>query len=177
MAAPGTITRMPRVCMSMVASAFQYGCAPTFTPVTTRLISPPACVNVTIRRSTRAIQSMFSVPLSIEIRAPADTANQSTGTPSASARSMAAAIRRHSGSASAPMARLGSPSSTTRCMPSGCRAVKVRTTPTTTFARFSPGGRVTGTSAPPASRSCSWNSPGGTPTAEFLGGASIRTSS
>jgi hypothetical protein len=33
------------------------------------------------RRSTRAIQSMFSVPLSIEIFAPADSANHSSGTP------------------------------------------------------------------------------------------------
>src|SRR3954467_6234438 len=39
----GAITRMPLVCMSMVASAFQYGCAPTLMPVTTTLISPPAC--------------------------------------------------------------------------------------------------------------------------------------
>ena len=38
----GVITRMPLVCMSMVASAFQYGWAPTLMPATTMLISPPA---------------------------------------------------------------------------------------------------------------------------------------
>ena len=72
-----------------------------------------------IRRRTAAIQSMFSVPESIAIRAPADRANHSTGTPSSSARSSAAMIRRHSGSASEPSAFVGSPSSVTRCMPSG----------------------------------------------------------
>ena len=73
------MTRMPLVCMSMVASAFQYGWAPTLMPATTMLISPPAWVNSTMRRSTRAIQSMFSVPESMEMRAPADTANHSSG--------------------------------------------------------------------------------------------------
>ena len=48
-------------------------------PATTTLISPPAWVNVMIRRSARATQSMFSVPLSIEMRAPEDSANHSTG--------------------------------------------------------------------------------------------------
>ena len=107
------------MCISIVASAFQYGCAPTLMPVTTTLISPPACVNSMIRRSTAAIQSMFSVPLSIAIFAPAESANHSNGTPSSSARSSAAMIRRHSGSASEPSARVGSPSSATRSMPSG----------------------------------------------------------
>ena len=107
------------MCMSIVASAFQYGCAPTLMPVTTTLISPPAWVNSTIRRSTAAIQSMFSVPLSIAIFAPAESANHSTGTPSSSARSSAAMMRRHSGSASEPSARVGSPSRITRIMPSG----------------------------------------------------------
>ena len=41
------------MCISIVASAFQYGCAPTLMPATTTLISPPAWVNVMIRRSTR----------------------------------------------------------------------------------------------------------------------------
>ena len=77
----GVITRMPLVCISIVASAFQYGCAPTLMPATTMLISPPAWVNSTIRFSAFATQSMFSVPESIEIRAPADSANHSTGTP------------------------------------------------------------------------------------------------
>src|SRR3954471_24380235 len=76
---------MPLVCMSIVASAFQYGCAPTLMPATTTLISPPPWVNVMIRRSARATQSMFSVPLSIEIRAPEDSANHSTGRPRSSA--------------------------------------------------------------------------------------------
>ena len=48
-------------------------------PVTTTLISPPAWVNSTIRRRTSAIQSMFSVPLSIAILAPAESANHSSG--------------------------------------------------------------------------------------------------
>ena len=107
------------MCISIVASAFQYGCAPTLIPVTTMLSSPPACVYSMIRRSTAAIQSMFSVPLSIAIFAPADSANHSHGTASSSARSSAATIRRHSGSASEPSARVGSPSSATRSMPSG----------------------------------------------------------
>ena len=76
----GVMTRMPRVCISIVASAFQYGCAPTLMPATTTLISPPAWVNSMIRRSTAAIQSMFSVPLSIAILAPAESANHSSGT-------------------------------------------------------------------------------------------------
>jgi hypothetical protein len=64
-------------------------------------------------------QSMFSVPLAIEIFAPAETANQSTGTPMRSARSSAATIRRHSGSATEPISRPGSPNRTTRAIPSG----------------------------------------------------------
>ena len=89
----GVITRMPLVCMSIVASAFQYGWAPTLMPATTTLISPPAWVNSTIRLSAAATQSMFSVPESIEIRAPADSANHSTGTRIRSARSRAAMTR------------------------------------------------------------------------------------
>ena len=140
------MTRMPRVCISIVASAFQYGWAPTLMPATTTLISPPACVNSTIRRSTAAIQSMFSVPLSIAIRAPEESENHSSGTPSSSARSSAAMIRRHSGSASAPSARVGSPISVTRVMPSGWRSVKLRSSPTTIPAGLVAGGRSTGTS-------------------------------
>ena len=62
---------------------------------------------------------MFSVPLSIEIFAPADTASHSTGTPISSARSSAAMMRTHSGSAIAPSALVGSPKIATRTMPSG----------------------------------------------------------
>ena len=65
------------MCMSMVASAFQYGWAPTLMPATTTLISPPAWVNRTMRAQHRATQSMFSVPLSMAILAPADSANHS----------------------------------------------------------------------------------------------------
>jgi len=119
MAESGVITRMPLVCISMVASAFQYGCAPTLMPVTTTLISPPSWVNSMIPRSTREIQSMFSVPESIEIFAPADTANHSIGASSWRASSIAAITRAHSASASAPNALVGSPSSTTRVIPSG----------------------------------------------------------
>ncbi len=58
------------MCMSIVASAFQYGWAPTLMPVTTTLISPPSWVNSMIPRSTREIQSMVSLPESIAIFAP-----------------------------------------------------------------------------------------------------------
>ncbi len=105
---------------------------------------------------------MFSVPESIEILAPEETANHSSGTPSRSARSSAAMIRRHSGSASDPRFLLGSLASTTRVIPSGYSTVKLRTTPTTRLAVFSPYGRSTGTRRSP-SRSCSVKSPGGKP--------------
>ena len=107
------------MCMSIVASALKYGWAPTLMPLTTMLISPPASVNCTIRRSAAATQSMFSVPESMAIFAPEESANHSHGTPSCSARSSAAMIRRHSGSASEPSERVGSPSSATRSIPSG----------------------------------------------------------
>ena len=155
----GVMTRMPRVCSSIVASAFQYGCAPTLMPATTTLTSPPAWVNVMRRRSTRETQSMFSVPLSREIFAPDEIANHSTGTPISSARSMAATMRLHSGSDTEPSERVGSPRSATRTMPSGCFSVGVRTTPATMPARLPPGGRSTGTSRPSSSRSCSTKSP------------------
>ncbi len=135
----GVITRMPLVCISIVASAFQYGCAPTLMPATTTLISPPAWVNSMIRFSPAATQSMFSVPESIEIRAPADSANHSSGTCIRSARSMAAMIREHSGSDTAPSALVGSPHSTTRVTPSGCRAVGVVTTAARMPALLRPG--------------------------------------
>ena len=115
----GVITRMPRVCMSIVASAFQYGWAPTLMPATTTLTSPPACVCSTSRRSTRATQSRFSLPESMAILAPADSANQSIGTSISAARSIAASTRRHSASVIEPIARVGSPSTTTRVIPSG----------------------------------------------------------
>ena len=115
----GVMTRMPLVCMSIVASAFQYGWAPTLIPVTTTLISPPAWVYSMMRRSARETQSMFSVPLSIEMRAPDDSANHSTGIPRSSARSSAATTRAHSGSATVPSALVGSPNSATRVIPSG----------------------------------------------------------
>ena len=72
-------------------------------------------------------------------------------------------IRRHSGSASAPSARVGSPSSTTRRIPSGYRLVGVLTTPSTRFAVFEPWARSTGTGAPASSRSYSVNVPGRPP--------------
>ncbi len=147
-------------------------------PFTTTLISPPSWVKSMMRRSTRAIQSMFSVPLSVEILAPAERASQSTGQRISRARSRAAAILRHSGSASEPSSRLGSPSSSTRAIPSGWRAVKLRMTPAMTLAVFFPNGRSTGTRRPSPSRSCSTNSPGGNcPGAASRPGASMRTSS
>ena len=77
----GVITRMPLVCISIVASAFQYGWPPTVIPVMTMLTSPPACVYSISRRRVSAIQSMFSVPESMAISAPDDTAYHSTGMP------------------------------------------------------------------------------------------------
>ena len=113
MALSGVMTRMPLVCMSIVASAFQYGWAPTLMPATTTLISPPRLGELDDPpERPAATQSMFSVPESIEIRAPADSANHSTGTRIRSARSRAAMIRAHSGSATAPSALVGSPQST-----------------------------------------------------------------
>ena len=161
MALSGVMTRMPLVCMSIVASAFQYGCAPTLIPATTTLISPPSWVNSTMRLSAAATQSMFSVPESIEIRAPEDSANHSSGTFIRSARSMAAMIREHSGSDTAPRALVGSPHSTTRVTPSGYASVGVVTTAASIAALFSPRGRSTGTSAPVSSRSCSTSVPSG----------------
>jgi hypothetical protein len=157
----GVITRMPLVCISIVASAFQYGWAPTLMPATTTLISPPAWVNSTIRRRAAATQSMFSVPESIEIRAPAESANHSTGTRIRSARSMAAMIRVHSGSETAPRALVGSPHRTTRVTPSGCSAVGVVTTAVRIAALLRPRGRSTGTRSPLSSRSCSTRLPSG----------------
>ena len=102
---------------------------------------------------------MFSVPEVIEIRAPADSAYHSSGTAIRSARSSAAITRRHSGSESAPSDFVGSPSSTTRVTPCGCRWVGVVTTPATIAAVLCPFGRSTGTSVWLSSRSCSTNSP------------------
>ena len=129
MALSGVMTRMPLVCMSIVASAFQYGWAPTLMPATTMLISPPAWVNSMIRLSARATQSMFSVPESIEIRAPADRANHSTGTCICSARSSAAMIARALGLGDrAEGSAAGRRRARTRVTPSGCSAVGVVTT-------------------------------------------------
>ena len=66
------------------------------------------------------------------ILAPAERANHSIGTSNAAARSIAAMIRRHSGSTIAPIAFVGSPSTATRVMPSGYVTLGVLTTPTTT---------------------------------------------
>ena len=141
----GVMTRMPLVCISIVASAFQYGCAPTLIPATMTLISPPFWVKVMIRRSARDTQSMFSVPLSIEMVAPEDRANHSTGTDSFSARSSAATTRAHSASATVPSAFVGSPNSAMRVIPSGWRGVGRDTMPTMRPAVLRPYGRSTGT--------------------------------
>ena len=81
------------MCISIVASAFQYGWAPTLIPATTTLTSPPRWVCSTRRRNTRATQSRFSLPESMAILAPADRANHSIGTSSSTARSIAASSR------------------------------------------------------------------------------------
>ena len=117
-----------------------------------------------IRRSAAATQSMFSVPESIEIRAP---------------RGQREPLDRHAqllghvqrgddppalrlGDAS-PATSSGRPAARARCMPSGWRSVKDRVTPTTIPASFIAGARSTGTRWPSASRSCSMNSPRGMP--------------
>ena len=150
------------MCISIVASAFQYGWAPTLMPETTTLISPPS----SRERARSAAAPPRPSPCSRcrspwRSSRPADSANHSTGTPSSSARSSAAITRRHSGSASEPSERVGSPSMATRSMPSGWRSVRLRTSPTTMLASFVAAGRSTGTSLPSSSRSCSTNSPGG----------------
>ena len=159
MALSGVMIRMPLVCISIVASAFQYGWAPTLMPATMMFTSPPSWVNVMIRRSARATPSMFSVPLSMEIFAPEDSVNHSTGTPFSSARSMAATTVAHSATATVPSALVGSPNSATRVMPSGYFAVGVVTSPATTPAVFWPRGRSTGPNVPSASKSYSVNVP------------------
>ena len=62
---------------------------------------------------------MLSVPESMAIFAPAESANQSIGSCSRWAMSSAAMIRTHSGSDSDPSAWVGSPSSVIRAIPSG----------------------------------------------------------
>ena len=98
-------------------------------------------MNVTIRRTTRAVASRFSVPLSIAMRAPLDTGTHSTGSPFASARSIAASIRSHSAAASEPIPSVGSESTSTRRMPSGTDAVGVSMMPNTIALVFCAGGR------------------------------------
>src|SRR6478672_2904381 len=158
MALSGVMIRMPLVCISIVASAFQYGWAPTLMPATMMFTSPPPWVNVMMRRSALATPSMFSVPLSIEILAPEDSVNHSTGTPSSSARSIAATTIAHSATATVPSAFVGSPNNATRVMPSGYFGVGVVTTPATTPALFCPGARSTGTKDP-STKSYSVNDP------------------
>ena len=136
------------MCISIVASAFQYGWAPTLMPATTTLISPPRLGELDDpAQHRRDPVHVLGAAVHGDL-APAESANHSSGTPSSSARSSAAMIRRHSGSASAPSARVGSPSSVTRSMPSGWRSVKLRSRPTTIPAGLVAGGRSTGTSRP-----------------------------
>ena len=130
------------MCINIVASALKYGWAPTFTPGDDDVDLATGLGELDQgRRSTRPIQSMFSVPEVIEIVAP-EEGEPLEGNLHPRARSIAARIRRHSASASEPRLRLGSPSSTTRAMPSGCFGVTLRMTPTTRFAVFSPEGTL-----------------------------------
>ena len=119
-----------------MASAFQYGCAPTLIPATMTLISPPFWVKVMIRRSARDTQSMFSVPLSIEIGGARGQREPLDAVPTASRRGRA---RRPPGalsaSATVPSALVGSPNNATRVMPFGVAGVGRDTTPTTMPAR------------------------------------------
>src|SRR5699024_5746134 len=63
----GVITRMPLVCMSIVASAFQYGWAPTVIPATTLLIPPPVRGHL---RAARGVQERgrSGVPVALRTR-------------------------------------------------------------------------------------------------------------
>jgi hypothetical protein len=101
-------------------------------------MTPPAWVNVTMRRTTRAVASRFSVPLSIAIRAPLETGTHSSGSCNRSARSMAAITRSHSGGPSEPMPSVGSESRSTRRIPSGIFSVGVEIIPNTTPHAFMP---------------------------------------
>ena len=105
------------------------------------------------------------MPLSMAMRAPLETGIHSTGTRSASARSIAAAMRSHSGAASEPMPTVGSESTSTRRMPSETFSVGVEITPKTTPLALRPKGRpITLTArgdAEPASRSYSSKEPTG----------------
>ena len=94
---------------------------------------------MTISRSALATPSMFSVPQSIEILAPEDSVNHSTGTPCSLGQldGLGDPIA-HSATATVPSALVGSPNSATRVMPSGYFAVGVVTTPATTPAVFCP---------------------------------------
>ena len=71
------------------------------------------------------------MPLSIAMRAPLETGIHSTGDPRASARSRAATMRSHSGTASEPIPRVGSDRMSTRLMPSGTLSVGVVMMPNT----------------------------------------------
>ena len=165
---------MPLVCMSIVASAFQYGCPPTVIPVMMMFTSPPAWVYSMSRRSVSEIQSMFSVPESRAMSAPDDTAYHSTGMPRSSASASAALTRRHSGSARLPRPWVGSARTATRVIPSGCTSVRLLSNPTTTCAVLPPGGRSTGTRSSPAPRSSSSKLPCGKGEASPSAGVSIR---
>ena len=123
------------------------------------LTTPPAAVKVTIRRKTAAVQSRFSVPESSAMRAPADSATHSTGSPRSSARSIAATIRRHSASPSEPISIVASPMTSMRVKPSGKRADQLVIRPSTTPAGFSPQARSrTGANRLPAGPSRSSSS-------------------
>ena len=96
------------------------------------------------------------------MRAPEDSANHSTGRRSPSARSRAAMMRRHSGSARCPRPRVGSPSDRDPRHPLGTVSVWLRDHARRRGSRCSC--RTAGRPAPAApssSRSYSTNSPGG----------------
>ena len=119
------------MCMSIVASAFQYGCAPTLMPVTTTLISPPRLRELDDPpQHRRDPVHVLGAGVHRDLgaggdREPLDRHAEPLGEVERGDDA------RHSGSASEPSPRVGSPSSATRSMPSGWRSVALRISPTT----------------------------------------------
>ena len=138
----GVITRMPLVCMSMVASAFQYGWAPTLMPghhdvdlpaglgelddPLERGGHPVHVLGAGVHRDPRARRQREPLKRNRHPLGQVKGGDHARSTPAPTAR---------------PSDLVGSPSSTTRVTPSGCRFVGAVTTPATMAAEFLPFGR------------------------------------
>ena len=144
------MTRMPLVCMSIVASAFQYGWAPTLMPVTTTLTSPPSWVN-SMMPAQHAGDPVHGLGAGVhrDLRAGRHARTTPPGPEAAGRASIAASTRRHSArpDRAERLGRVAQQHDPASCPP-GSRCVGVVTTPSTMFAVLSPGARSTGTGAP-----------------------------